>query len=180
MTKAPTGNAAAKHKKRNDVQVAACLIPASYWESINLVQFSPKTSWGAMAVPSSATDAPPGSKDLTPHIATIRDRPQGLFHALSGGYSSKCYGRHSYRYLLIRRFCCLYARFCCPSCETRLDLDEVARNSPTQTLLDPACLCGQKKNAYDLAPSLGDSQTIGRKIVTLECFIERETPGSLR
>jgi hypothetical protein len=85
-----------------------------------------RTSWGAVAVPSSATDAPPDSQGMPSnirpkkkrlfggarrrhgrppgsqgppyhHTATIRDRPQGLFHALSGGCSSQCYGRHSFR-----------------------------------------------------------------------------------
>jgi hypothetical protein len=132
-----------------------------------------RTSWEAVAVLSSATNAlptliacrqssaqeeaplrqgqaaqrtPPRLQGPYHHIATIRDRPQGLFHALSGGNSSQCYGRHSYRYLFIHLFCCRYARFCCLSCETRRYLNEVARTSHTQPSLDPSSLRGHKKN----------------------------------
>jgi hypothetical protein len=73
---------------------------------------------------------PPRLRGPYHHIVTTRDRPQGLFYALSGGCSSQCYRRHSYRHLFIRLFCCHLARFCCLSCKTRRDLDEVARISP--------------------------------------------------
>jgi hypothetical protein len=75
-------------------------------------------------------------------IAVIHDRSQGLFFALSGGNNLQRYRRHSLMYLFIRLFCSLYTRFCCLSCETRRDLDEVARTSHTQSFLDSACLCG--------------------------------------
>ncbi len=54
-------------------------------------------------------------------------------------------------YLFIHLFCCLYARFCCLSCETRRDLDEVARTSHTQSSLDPACLCGRTQICLSLS-----------------------------
>ena len=47
---------------------------------------------------------PPGFKGPTTISPTIHDRPQGLFYALSEGYSSKCYERHSYRYLFLSAF----------------------------------------------------------------------------
>ena len=89
---------------------------------------------------------PPGSKGPTtispPSAIALKD-----FSMLSVGVTAQSSMRDTVtcRYIFIRLFCCLSARFCCLSCETRRDLDEVARTSHTQPSLDPACLCGHTK-----------------------------------
>ena len=133
-----------------------------------------KRSWGAVAVPWSTTDAPPGSQGVPDKVQPKKKRlfgrakrrhgrPPGFkgpttisppsaialkgSSMLSVGVTAQSAMGDTVtcRYLFIRLFCCLSAGFCCPSCETRRDLDEVARTSHTQPSLDPACLCGHKK-----------------------------------